>query len=204
MELIPWLVAAYAAIWVVVYFGNRLFMYFPVIQQLGAETLWLLYLIVSDNQMGPAVERIAQIWPTSAGGLPDSPLLSDETLSGIAKPGAAFMTKMPDELGYLLSIIQAFKQLPNEQREDLLSDPWRFGRRSRTATSRWPNAARRARSGTARVGTRAPDCQHCDVSVGATSRSPRLQRARHAHPPEEAALRRWVEAYDKDDSTPRA
>ncbi len=29
MELIPWLVAAYDAICVVVYFGNRLFMYFP-------------------------------------------------------------------------------------------------------------------------------------------------------------------------------
>ncbi len=29
MELIPWLVAAYAAICAVVYFGNRLFMYFP-------------------------------------------------------------------------------------------------------------------------------------------------------------------------------
>jgi hypothetical protein len=29
MELIPWLVAVYAAICAVVYFGNRLFMYFP-------------------------------------------------------------------------------------------------------------------------------------------------------------------------------
>jgi uncharacterized protein len=29
MELILWLVAAYAAICAVVYFGNRLFMYFP-------------------------------------------------------------------------------------------------------------------------------------------------------------------------------
>jgi hypothetical protein len=102
----------------------------PVIQQLGAEALWLLYLFVSDTQMGPAAkrERIAQIWPASAGGLPDSTLLSDEALSGVAKPGAAFMTKMPDELGYALSIIQAFKQLPKEDRDGLLSDPWRFGK----------------------------------------------------------------------------
>lgn len=71
----------------------------PVIQQLGAETLWLLYLFVSDNQMGPVAKRkrIAQIWPASAGDLPDSPLLSDETLAGVASPGAAFMMKMPDE-----------------------------------------------------------------------------------------------------------
>jgi 5-methylcytosine-specific restriction protein B len=101
----------------------------PAIQQLGAETLWLLYLFISKNQMGAAVkrERIAQIWPTSAGALPNSPLLSDETLAGIAKPGAAFMTKMPDELGYLLSAVQVFKELAKEQRQQLLSDPWRFG-----------------------------------------------------------------------------
>jgi hypothetical protein len=29
MTLVPWLVAVYAAICAVVYFGNRLFMYFP-------------------------------------------------------------------------------------------------------------------------------------------------------------------------------
>ena len=29
MDLIPWLVVAYAVICAVVYFGNRLFMYFP-------------------------------------------------------------------------------------------------------------------------------------------------------------------------------
>ena len=95
-------------------------------QQLGAETLWLLYLFVSKRQMGPTAkrERIAQIWPASAGDLPCSPLLSDETLAGIAKPGAAFMTKMPDELGYLLSVLQSFKQLSKEGRKDLLRDPW--------------------------------------------------------------------------------
>ena len=101
----------------------------PVIQQLDAETLWLLYLFVSEGQMGPVAkrERIAQIWPASAGDLPNSPLLSDETLAGIAKPGAAFMTKMPNELGYLLSVVQSFKQLPKEERERLLRDPWQFG-----------------------------------------------------------------------------
>lgn len=79
------------------------------VQQLGAEALWILYLFVSDNQMGPGAkrDRIAQIWPTSAGDLPNSPLLSDENLAGIARPGTAFMTKMPDELGYLLSVSSA-------------------------------------------------------------------------------------------------
>jgi len=98
------------------------------IQQLAAEAIWLLYLFVADAQMAAETKRkrIAQIWPASTGKL-DSPLLSDESLSGIARPGTAFMTKMPDELAYLLSIILAFKQLPPEQRNTAMSDPWRLG-----------------------------------------------------------------------------
>ena len=99
------------------------------VQHLGAEALWLLYLFVSRSQMGPDAkrDRISQIWPASAGDLPVSPLLSDEALAGIAKPGAAFMTKMPDELGYLLSVVRNFKHLSQDDRSNLLSDPWRFG-----------------------------------------------------------------------------
>jgi len=74
--------------------------------------------------MGAAAkrERIAQIWPASAGALPNSKLLSEEALAGIAKPGAAFMTKMPDELGYLFSVVESCKKLPEQEREGLLSD----------------------------------------------------------------------------------
>jgi MoxR-like ATPase len=101
----------------------------PGVQKLGAEALWLLYLFVSKDQMGASAkrERIQQIWSLSAGKLPSSPLLTDEILSGIARPGAAFMTKMPDELEYLLTVIQVFKALPKERREDVLRDPWQFG-----------------------------------------------------------------------------
>ena len=37
------------------------------------------------------------------------------------------MTKMPDELGYLLSTLYAAKQLGGNELSGVLSDPWRFG-----------------------------------------------------------------------------
>lgn len=103
--------------------------YEPAVRQLAAEHLWLLFLFVADSQMGSQTkrDRIAQIWPNIIGELADISLLTDESLSGIAKPGTAFLTKMPDELGYLISVIYSFKQMPSERRADLLSDPWRFG-----------------------------------------------------------------------------
>ena len=81
------------------------------VQKLAAECLWLLFLFVADNQMGAIAkrERIRRIWSLSGSPAPESSLLSDEVLSGIADPGIAFMTKVPDELGFLLSVISAFK-----------------------------------------------------------------------------------------------
>ena len=69
-----------------------------------------------------------RIWSLTGEAVPNSTLLSDDVLSGVAKPGAAFMTKMPDELGYLLSTIHAAKQLGRDELSRLLSDPWGFGK----------------------------------------------------------------------------
>jgi 5-methylcytosine-specific restriction protein B len=99
------------------------------VQKLTAECLWLLFLFVADNQMGAAAkrERITRIWSLSGSTAPESPLLSDEVLSGIANPGIAFMTKVPDELGFLLSVIRDFKNRSPDDRQGLLADAWRFG-----------------------------------------------------------------------------
>ena len=99
------------------------------VQKLGAECLWLLFLFVADSQMGAAAkrERITRIWFLSGSTAPESPLLSDEVLSGIANSGIAFMTKVPDELGFLLSVIRDFKKRSPDDRQDLLADAWRFG-----------------------------------------------------------------------------
>jgi 5-methylcytosine-specific restriction enzyme B len=99
------------------------------VQKLAAECLWLLFLFVADSQMGGVAkrERITRIWSLSGSTAPESPLLSDEVLSGIANSGIAFMTKVPDELGFLLAVIRDFKKRSLDDRQDLLADAWRFG-----------------------------------------------------------------------------
>ena len=84
----------------------------------------------AENQMGARSkrDRIFRIWSLTGEAGPDFPLLSDDVLVGVAKPGAAFMTKMPDELGYLLSTIHAAKQLGRDELSRLLADPWGFGK----------------------------------------------------------------------------
>lgn len=98
------------------------------VQQLATEALWLLYLFVSKRQIGPAakIDRMEQIWPAGKQ-MPTSELLSEDCLAGIGKPGTAFMTKIPAELAFLISICLKFKSLDTNGREKLLSDPWEFG-----------------------------------------------------------------------------
>ncbi len=99
----------------------------PDICKLAAETLWLLYLFVSSSVMGVNLkrERIAEIWGLSKDTLPESNLLHDDELEGLANPGIAFLTKVWAEYGFLLTIMVAWKSLaPDEQTRLLKNNPW--------------------------------------------------------------------------------
>jgi 5-methylcytosine-specific restriction enzyme B len=98
------------------------------LQQLASEVLWLLLLFVSNAQMGPAAkrDRIERVWALSGEPFPDTRWMGDEHLSGVAKPGTAFMTKIPDEFEYSLSAISAFKRQVSGQQERLLAAPFDF------------------------------------------------------------------------------
>jgi 5-methylcytosine-specific restriction enzyme B len=100
----------------------------PEIQQLAAEVIWALLLFVSDGQMGASAkrERISRIWALSGEPLPDTQWLDDEHLSGVAKPGTAFMTKIPDEFEYALATVAGFKSLDRQQQTHLLQHPFEF------------------------------------------------------------------------------
>ena len=99
----------------------------PVIKTLAAEAIWLLLLFVSERSFSVEKkrERLAGVWAQSGEALPPSTLLADEVLSGLARPGPAFLTMMWMEFGYLLQVISAWKALPANRQEDLLrNNPW--------------------------------------------------------------------------------
>src|SRR3954471_15263461 len=93
----------------------------PAIKQLAAEGIWLLLLFVHQRSFSVEKkrERVAAIWIQSGEELPVSPLLTDDVLGGLARPGAAFLTMMWVEFGYLLKVISAWKALPAPKQESL-------------------------------------------------------------------------------------
>ncbi len=98
------------------------------VKQLASESLWLLYLFVSSDQFGEKLkrERIEKIWGLSGSAIPDTQMLDDRALSGLAHPGTAFMTKIPNELEYLVTLMIAWKALEGGLQSQLLDDPWRM------------------------------------------------------------------------------
>jgi AAA domain (dynein-related subfamily) len=101
----------------------------PEVAKLAAESLWLLLMFVGDSYFGAATKtaRIQEIWELSGDKLPQTPVLGVEALAGVANPGTAFLTKIPDEYGYLIELLIAWKQMPAEHRTALLDDaPWKL------------------------------------------------------------------------------
>lgn len=100
----------------------------PDLQQLAAEVVWFLLLFVANLQMGPVAkrQRVERIWALSAERLPSTPWMEDECLAGLAKPGAAFMTRIPDEFDYAVATVCTFKSLDQGRRKTLLNEPFRF------------------------------------------------------------------------------
>ena len=99
----------------------------PAVKQLAAEFFWLLFLFVYEGAFSVEKkrERISEVWAQSGEELPASPLLADDVLRGLATPGTAFLTKMWEELGYVLQLISIWKALPAPRQEALLqNNPW--------------------------------------------------------------------------------
>ena len=65
------------------------------------------------------------MWNFSGEPLPKSECLADACLKGLANPGTAFLTKIWAEYGFLLTVMQAWKSLPNSEQSSLLHEnPW--------------------------------------------------------------------------------
>lgn len=101
----------------------------PIIR-LAAEAVWLLLLFPHENQFGPDKkrQRILQIMDDSSkAAITNKEMLTNDVLKGVGHPGAAFLTKIPNELKYLVNALLRLKALSDIERRQLLeTDPWRF------------------------------------------------------------------------------
>ncbi|MCI0433188.1 MAG: AAA family ATPase [Gemmatimonadetes bacterium] len=103
----------------------------PQAKQLAAEMFWLLYIIVYHQAMHGDTKRlqIRRVWEWSGEPFPQSVEQMGEVLDhGVAKPGTSYNTNRWRELKFLIELTQAFKARSEPERQQLLTDPWDFGK----------------------------------------------------------------------------
>jgi hypothetical protein len=102
----------------------------PAIKQLAAEVIWFLLLFPHEKRYKPETkaEQIREVWSWSSTPITKPRLLERAYLHGIGHPGTAYMTRRPDQFGFLLEVLCRWKALPPREQSDLLSidAPWRF------------------------------------------------------------------------------
>ena len=99
----------------------------PEAIKLTAEIYWFLalcprYLISSEKKR----QNIKAIWEFSGDDLPESKYLRDEVLDGVGHPGRDFNQRVWDELQFCALFPREFKKEPEEKREEVLKDAWKF------------------------------------------------------------------------------
>jgi hypothetical protein len=101
----------------------------PVIR-LAAESVWFYLLFPHHNRFGPdkKIEQVKQVWEWAGMPPPDSDFLDPSRLMGVGHPGTAYLTRRPDEFGFLFEVMTAWKGLPPAERNRLMTDnaPWNF------------------------------------------------------------------------------
>lgn len=107
---------------------NQLEQSSPTVKQLAAECLWLLLLFVGRSGYSSTLkrQRVTDLWRLSGTEMPETGLMSDAAMSGIGWPGTAFLTRIHDEFGYLLTLMARWKELTAAEQSSLFldDDPW--------------------------------------------------------------------------------
>ncbi len=101
----------------------------PEIYQLVAEVLYVHFLIIWRGAMrgDTKMNRLSRVlgWSPEPARLPD--YLVDGLWPGIVHPGQYALSSLrPYLLGFLIEIAEQLKELPPQEREGLLNDPWYF------------------------------------------------------------------------------
>jgi 5-methylcytosine-specific restriction protein B len=101
----------------------------PQVKQLAAEITWCMLLCPSNIGIANKRETIGDIWRWSGKPLPqNTPFFDDSVLNGIGSAGTAFNTGRWRELAFFILFAQAFIRLSRLEKEDLLSDGWKFAK----------------------------------------------------------------------------
>lgn len=97
------------------------------VKQLAAEMLWLMYLCPSSVNAPHKRSVIARVWSWSGETFPsESQWLRDDVLAGVGGAGPGFVLNQWRELAFLTRLMLRFRDLPFDQQNGTLADPWRF------------------------------------------------------------------------------
>ena len=100
------------------------------VKKLAAEVFWFYLLFPHRSGYSPETKaaQVRDIWACSGDSIPNDKLLGSPHLVGVGGVGVAYLTRRPDQFGFLLQTLSAWKNLTDGQRSDLLSNnaPWGF------------------------------------------------------------------------------
>ena len=98
------------------------------VYQLMAEVLYVHLLIVWPDAMGAQAKTnlINEVlgWGSDEIQIPDQ--LLDCLAFGIARPGMAYLTYRPFQVGFVIEFMEQWKKQDDAERDRLLADPWDF------------------------------------------------------------------------------
>ena len=100
----------------------------PEAKRLWAEMTWVYYLIVNSVKGVTKLDRIRTVWEWSEAALPEEHwALGSEVLDkGIVHPGRGYSGHQWREYRFVVGMMLDWCARPADERESLLSDPWRF------------------------------------------------------------------------------
>ena len=99
----------------------------PEVSQLAAEIYWFMLLCPTDRSGSVKRELVKDIWKISQKPFPeDSEWLKDEILGGIGRGGIGFFSRLWWEWNFFVSLMIDFKKLSLLERDEKLSDCWKF------------------------------------------------------------------------------
>ena len=98
----------------------------PQVHQLMAEAIYFHRLIVSTNDGSAKRRDIESVlgWSSSPVAIPEE--LIQSLTPGIANPGPNFNVKRPNQIGFLVELVEQWKELGDGEQARLLEDPWGF------------------------------------------------------------------------------